>query len=105
CGPNERWAGLWDFPRFALESEGPLFARDEIIAKVRAQTGITCAPGSLLKTIKHGVTRYRITLDCYEASPVSGRAKDARWMARSELAHLPLSTTGRKISEFAYQRR
>ncbi|MGE3244588.1 MAG: A/G-specific adenine glycosylase, partial [Pirellulales bacterium] len=41
CGPNERWAGLWDFPRFALESEGPLFARDEIIAKVRAQTGIT----------------------------------------------------------------
>jgi A/G-specific adenine glycosylase len=97
CGESERWAGLWDFPRFALESEGPLFARDEIVTKVRAQTGITCAPGSLLKTIKHGVTRYRITLDCYAASVVSGRAKDVRWIAKSELTKLPLSTTGRKI--------
>jgi A/G-specific adenine glycosylase len=105
CGANERWAGLWDFPRFALESEGPLFARDEIVHKVRTQTGITCAPGSLLKTIKHGVTRYRITLDCYEASVVSGRAKDVRWIAKSELAKLPLSTTGRKIAEFAYRKR
>src|SRR4051812_15123178 len=42
CAENERWAGLWDFPRFALEAEGPLFARKEIVASVRAQTGITC---------------------------------------------------------------
>jgi len=26
CGEEERWAGLWDFPRFAVEVEGPLFA-------------------------------------------------------------------------------
>lgn len=97
CGENERWAGLWDFPRFALDSEGLPFARGEIVTKVRKQTGITCAPGSLLKTIKHGVTRYRITLDCYEASVVSGRATGARWIATSELTQLPLCTTGRKI--------
>ena len=30
CAEGERWAGLWDFPRFALEAEGPLFAREEI---------------------------------------------------------------------------
>lgn len=99
CGEGERWAGLWDFPRFGLESEGPLFARDEIISKVHAQTGITCNPGLLLKTLKHGVTRYRITLDCYEARLTSGRAKAARWIATSELAELPLSTTGRKITK------
>ena len=34
CGPEERWAGLWDFPRFELEAEGPLFAAREIVAKV-----------------------------------------------------------------------
>ena len=45
CGPDERWAGLWDFPRFAVEAEGPLFAPEEIVAKVRTQTGITCRPG------------------------------------------------------------
>lgn len=102
CGENERWAGLWDFPRFELESTGPLFAQQEIISKVAAQTGIQCAPGAILKTLKHGVTRYRITLDCYEAAYVSGRLTSSttspiRWTALSHLAALPLSTTGRKI--------
>lgn len=103
CGPDERWAGLWDFPRFELEASGPLFAAEEIATKVAAQTGITCAPGQLIKTMKHGVTRYRITLECYEAAFVSGRPKlgatsaAVRWSPVSELASLPMSTTGRKI--------
>ncbi len=102
CGAEERWAGLWDFPRFAVEADGPLFARNEIVAKVAQQTGIECAPSGLLKTMKHGVTRYRITLDCYQAAYVSGRVKAAnhtvKWLAIGELAALPLSTTGRKIA-------
>jgi A/G-specific adenine glycosylase len=102
CAAGERWAGLWDFPRFPIESEGPLFAEKEIIAKVREQTGITCRLGPLQKTIKHGVTRYRITLDCYRATFISGRPQknsvaEVRWVASTELADLPLSTTGRKM--------
>ncbi|MEM8945653.1 MAG: A/G-specific adenine glycosylase [Planctomycetota bacterium] len=104
CGEDERWAGLWDFPRFEIESEGPLFIADELVGKVRAQTGITVKPGSLLKTIKHGVTRYRITLDCYEAQYLSGRLRKSesgpmRWLMPSELTELPLSTTGRKLAK------
>ena len=104
CAKDERWAGLWDFPRFALESEGPLFVHDELIAKVQSQTGITIEPGGLLKTIKHGVTRYRITLDCYEANYASGKLKlpadkTLRWCAKKELSDLPLSSTGRKIAK------
>ena len=69
--------------------------------KVREQTGITCAPGPLVKTIKHGVTRYRITLDCYEADLHVGPAAIARAMDQAgNLADLPLSTTGRKIAQF-----
>lgn len=103
CAAHERWAGLWDFPRFAIESEGPLFAEKEIITKLREQTGITCRLGPLQKTIKHGVTRYRITLDCYRATFISGRpqtnsATEVRWITPSVLADLPLSTTGRKIA-------
>ena len=74
CAPEERWAGLWDFPRFEIDSEGPLFAGDELVEKVQEQTGIVVRPGALLKTIKHGVTRFRITLDCYEARYDSGPA-------------------------------
>lgn len=104
CGADERWAGLWDFPRFELESEGPLFVRDELVAKVKHQTGVTIKPGGLLKTLKHGVTRYRITLDCYEAAYSSGRVRSkpsqpVRWAKPADLAELPLSTTGRKLAK------
>lgn len=107
CGPTERWAGLWDFPRFEVAAEAPRFARHEIVNKLRNQTGITCAPSALLKTIKHAVTRYRITLDCYQAAYIGGRARSAdgsniRWLPLAALAALPLSTTGRRIANIIY---
>jgi A/G-specific adenine glycosylase len=103
CGDGERWSGLWDFPRFAIDAEGPLFAQREIVAKVRKQTGVTCKLGPLLKTINHGVTRYRITLNCYRGIYVangksSNRASEVRWMSFAELKELPLCTTGRKLA-------
>ncbi len=102
CGEGERWAGLWDFPRFSLESEGPLFVREELIAKVKQQTGVTIKPGGLLKTLKHGVTRFRITLDCYEALYETGKLRrnakaELRWCSVPQLTELPMSTTGRKL--------
>jgi A/G-specific adenine glycosylase len=106
CGPTERWAGLWDFPRFEIEETGPLFAKEEISRKVAMQTGVHCSPGAWVETLKHGVTRFRITLDCYEAVYVSGRAKPSattaavRWLAIDEVTSLPLNTTGRKIAKF-----
>jgi A/G-specific adenine glycosylase len=105
CGPDERWTGLWDFPRFALDSEGPIFARKEVISKVGEQTGVTCAPRGVFHTLKHGVTRFRITLDCYRADYVSGRVRSpVRWMKPAEFADLPLSVTGRKIAEILASR-
>jgi A/G-specific adenine glycosylase len=106
CQKGERWAGLWDFPRFPLAAVGPLFAREEVMAKVAAQTGIACELQSLLKTLRHGVTRYRITLDCYSAAYVSGRVRSGNsapvcWISPRQLAELPLSTTGRKIAVLA----
>jgi A/G-specific adenine glycosylase len=103
CGRGERWAGLWDFPRFGLEAVDPASARIEIVSKLQAQTGIKCKPRDLLKTMKHGVTRYRITLQCYDAWYVGGRTRSTthssvRWAALAELPALPLSTTGRKIA-------
>ena len=37
---GERWEGMWDFPRFPLDGEGPLFVRRELVDKVREQTGV-----------------------------------------------------------------
>lgn len=103
CAADERWAGLWDFPRFELEAAGPLLARDELAAGVFSLTGVRCAPGPLIKTFKHGVTRYRITLDCYRAERTGGRLRSsaqrpAQWVDPHALDELPLSTTGRKLA-------
>src|SRR3989304_2335166 len=85
---------------------------DDFVASIarffRRQTGVTCAPATLLTTIRHGVTRYRITLDCYAADFASGRLHSAngsplRWIAAANLADLPLSTTGRKLSRLVCQ--
>jgi A/G-specific adenine glycosylase len=106
CGPDERWAGLWDFPRFGLDAEGPLFVQAELAAKVQQQTGVAIAGGTLLATLKHGVTRYRITLECYEAQFAGGRARSnsqrtVAWVAPERLAELPLSATGRRLARLA----
>lgn len=102
CEPNERWAGLWDFPRFAIACRGGGALREELAEKVRELTGVTIEPGQRLATIKHGVTRFRITLACHEAQFVSStrRPKNAEqsWLSPEKLTELPLSVTGRKIS-------
>jgi A/G-specific adenine glycosylase len=104
CAANQRWAGLWDFPRFEIDADGPLFAAEEIVNKLRLQTGIRCGAPVLVNTIRHGVTRYRITLECYRAPFISGRLRadngtEIRWMRLAQLADLPLSTTGRRIAD------
>lgn len=100
CAEGERWAGLWDFPRFEVEAEGPLFAAEELASKVHAQTGVRCEPGALITILKHGVTRFRITLACYEARHTGGRLRQpARWIKPVELSDLPLSVTGRKLAK------
>lgn len=105
-GEGGRWAGLWDFPRFAIEAEHPPALREELIAGVRRLTGVRIVPGEMLKTLRHGVTRFRITLDCYEAEYVSASNRETaaeikeeiKWVRPTELANYPLSTTGRKIA-------
>ncbi len=103
CGEQERWAGLWDFPRFPVDGQGPPLAQDEVVHKLRQFSGVKCGPPRHLKTIKHGVTRYRITLDCYRAAFVSGRIRSSkhsslRWVTLTRLRDYPLSTTGRRIA-------
>ncbi len=100
---GRRWAGLWDFPRFAIQTGKPVDVRRELIENVRRMTGVTITPGEHCKTIRHGVTRFRITLDCYEAQYDShnggGEGFAQKWVRPAELAQLPLSSTGRKLAE------
>lgn len=104
CPEGGRWAGLWDFPRFRVRSRHEAPLRRELIDGVRNGTGLIVHLGSHLKTIRHSVTRFRITLDCYDAQYVAvadGRPAKTRikWLWPTALADYPLSTTGRKLAE------
>ena len=103
---GRRWAGLWDFPRFPLRGTAPADVHRELVENVRELTGITIRPGARVKTLRHGVTRFRITLDCYEAQYVSSADDRAdrlpqKWLRRAELDEYPLSSTGRKLAKLA----
>jgi A/G-specific adenine glycosylase len=100
---GRRWAGLWDFPRFALSSARARDVHRELVENVRRLTGVTISPGEHRKTLRHGVTRFRITLNCYEAEYVAQNGEGAeimvqKWVRPAELEHYPLSSTGRKLA-------
>jgi len=114
-GQTKRWAGLWDFPRFALHAESPAMIADEIAAQIANRCRLNIDWRQQLATIKHGVTRFQITLEIHEAA-IAKRANqrrqndvilppdndppyvEQRWLLPKELADYPLNTTGRKIA-------
>jgi A/G-specific adenine glycosylase len=116
-----RWAGLWDFPRSPVRSQAGQASclspdclspnsedlRRELVEAVRRQTGVTIRPPKHHTTLKHGVTRFRITLECYLAEFASGApsahhaARDAsaiRWVSLADLDRYPLHSTARKLA-------
>jgi len=124
CQEGERWSGLWDFPRISLKAKRADRVRAELASKVAELTGVEIEPGEHLTTIKHGVTRFRITLECFEAEHLAGPVKETKakktksssqrngsepaaplkWLRLTELDDYPLSTTGRKLGTLIQKR-
>ncbi len=99
---GERWAGLWDFLRFPLADHHERPAIAQIVERVRGDCGLKIGRPEHIATLKHGVTRFRITLDCYAAKARGRLASAARrtwhWVPIDELGKYALSTTGRKLA-------
>lgn len=129
---GQRWAGMWDFPRFELpttrtsgEREGvspPVSSKQTKHRKHQGPNGTPFADArrflerriatefgprvtiiERLTQLKHSVTRFRITLDCWlaEANGDSDLTTPhpTAWVAPSEFARYPFSTTGRQFAE------
>ena len=100
CAPGERWSGLWDFPRFAVANLDDQPFADQMRDGVHQLTGVMVDPREQIATLRHGVTRFRITLECHRARYRTGfrPRPDLQWAKPSDLDAVPLSTTGRKLS-------
>ena len=108
--PDERWAGLWDFPRWTSEMSLPKLSvnlrppaglEQSMMEELADRTGYTVNLGSLSEVIKHSVTRYRIELFCFTAEKISGRKKKGEpleWVPLTKLDDRPLSKTGRQFA-------
>ncbi|MFN7878184.1 MAG: A/G-specific adenine glycosylase [Pirellula sp.] len=110
CGPEERWAGLWDFPRFDVTdctTDSEVYERLQAVFTARFGHPFQFTAES--PSIKHGVTRYKITLRCFhgvaqasdkvsENVSSANPTQDQLWCTVSELSDLPLSSTGKKLS-------
>ncbi len=96
-----RWAGMWQFPnaeRNAKETPEQALSR-----AVRESVGLDAEATGLAAVVRHGVTRYRITLDAYTASAPKGRARAlgcqaVRWCAQAELEALAMPAAHRNIA-------
>ena len=99
CLSGERWEGLWDFPRFPISAAKGRKLQAELQRGVADLTGLSITLQGSLTTIRHGVTRYRITLSCHLATcEKPGRStRDMKWLVPGAAAEYPLSVTGRKI--------
>ena len=70
-----RWANLWEFPHGELTAgETHEAAAMRLLGPL---TGLTADIGPELLTVRHGVTRFRITLVCLEAEYRGGKFRSA----------------------------
>jgi A/G-specific adenine glycosylase len=96
-----RWAGLWEFPHGPLQ-DGE--THEQAAARLAAGlTGLEVRVGPELLTVRHGITRYHITMVCFEANHVAGTFRshfyrEGRWLAPGQLADYPVSAPQRRLA-------
>ena len=110
CVPGERWAGLWDFPRFDVtDCKTDSEIHEYLQSAFTKRFGLAFQFNVESPSIKHGVTRYKITLRCFhgvvdrpmkvsEKNAEASQNQEQMWCSVSEISDLPLSSTGKKLS-------
>lgn len=97
-----RWAGLWEFPHGPLR---PGEAHEEGAARLLGElTGLHASLGPELMTVRHGVTRYHITLVCFEARYRKGVFRSSfypqgSWIEPARLQDYPVSAAQRRLAQ------
>ncbi len=96
-----RWANLWEFPHGPIEpGETPTKAA---LRLARELTGACVRIGQPVACIRHGITRFRITITCFEATYREGRFRSGfyrrgEWVRPDRLSAYALSSPQRKLA-------
>jgi A/G-specific adenine glycosylase len=97
-----RWAGMWEFPHGPL---GDGETHEQAAARLlRELTGLRADLGDELLTLKHGITRFRITMVCFEAAYRKGVFRPGfyprgEWVRPEQLSAYPVSVPQRRLAQ------
>jgi A/G-specific adenine glycosylase len=97
-----RWAGMWEFPHGPLEpGEDHEAAASRLAATL---TGLDIRLGPELLTVRHGITRYRITVVCFEAAYAGGAFRSefycqGLWLSPGKLGDYAVSAPQRRLAK------
>jgi A/G-specific adenine glycosylase len=82
------WRGMWELPR-TTQIEGE--TSGQALARLGNELGFSIEGGEEIARLKHGVTRYAITLSCLEAT-ISPRIEDeaVKWCSFAAAQALPM---------------
>lgn len=95
-----RWANLWEFPHTPFEPQEPSSVAAE---RLLASLAIDATVGAEIMTIQHAVTRFRITLMCFDADFIKGTFRSdfyqqGIWVAPPDLHAYPVSSPQRRLA-------
>lgn len=120
--PGNWWEGLWDFPRTEVDKnafQSPKSRRSQVVspasqsiaeATLLESLGLPCTIDGWIRSLRHGVTRYRIELDCFEAELLPGVSLGQlpgkwKWLSPDGRVELPLTSTAMKLLEWLTKNR
>jgi A/G-specific adenine glycosylase len=97
-----RWANMWEFPHGLIQKkEG---ADDALVRLILELCGLKVEILQEIMVLRHAVTRFRISVACFEATSVSGKFRSefyqsAKWLRPEELPNYPVSLPYRRLAK------
>lgn len=102
---ESRWAGMWQFPNTEVQPEEPT---SRAVERAIAETvGLRARPGARATVVRHGVTRYRVTLEAYHCEDAAGEPTASgcqawSWVSPAQVGDYALPAAHQKIARHAF---
>jgi A/G-specific adenine glycosylase len=105
--PTGRWAEMWEFPRIGIQADQ---SPETAAAGLMRDLGFEVDIDHELTTIRHGVTRFRITLVCLEGRHRAGTFRAGvyprgEWVVPERLIDYPVSSPQRQLAKLVLRER
>ncbi|WP_461211511.1 A/G-specific adenine glycosylase [Desulfocurvus sp. DL9XJH121] len=99
---DDVWGGLWEFPGGCVEQDET--PEQAVVREYDEETGFKVRTAGHIRTLRHGYTRYRVTLHCYFLAAEEGlgeptltEATQYRWVRPEELGEYAFPAGHRKL--------